>query len=260
NARGRLRARLARRRPSWRPPMAERVAVVTGASRGIGKQLCIDLARAGYHIVCLARVDPPTLPGTVQETAERVRAEGRRAMAVDLDVRDEDGIAELAQRVHDEWGACHLLVNNAGIAPPGGALEQPTKRWRLAVDVNLNGPLYMIHHFANRMPEGDGRVVNISSSAAVSPQFGRASYTVTKRALESLTECLGHELQGRVAVNCIRIDTLVFSEGGAAALQGMDASDREDPVIVSDALLWLAEQPMDYTGQVVTISGLREKG
>lgn len=240
--------------------MANRVAVVTGASRGIGKQLSVDLARAGFDVVCVARDDGPGLPGTAAETAAMVEAEGRRAMAVDLDVRDEAGIEELARRVTDTWGPCHLLVNNAGIAVPGSTLDQPTKRWRLSIDVNLNGPLYTTYYFLPHMTEGDARVINISSSAAVSPQFGRASYTVSKLALESLTECLGYETQGRAAVNCVRIDILVFSEGGVAALPGIDASDREDPVVVSDAVLWLAEQPIDYTGKVLTLTELREKG
>jgi citronellol/citronellal dehydrogenase len=243
--------------------MTHPVAVVTGASRGIGKQLCADLAAAGYDIVAAARSsaeNPSKLPGTVDETAELVRAYGRTVMPVALDVRDEDAIATLAGRVYSEFGRCDLLVNNAAIAPPGPTLTAPTRRWRLAVDVNLNGPLYMMYYFCPRMTPGEGRVINISSSASQAPSFGRASYTTTKRALEALSESMAHELHGKVAVNCIRLELSVWSEGYTATLPEMDFSDFEDPVVMSDATLWLAKQPMEYTGHVLTITQMREMG
>ncbi len=248
-------------------PAQTRVAVVTGASRGIGKALCRDLAAAGYDVVCAARSSsakgtPARLPGTVEETASEVEARGRRAMAVALDVRGEPAVAELADRVYREWGRCDLLVNNAAIAPPGRALDDSTARFRLAVDVNLNGPFYLCYHLGRRMREaGDGRIVNISSAVAQLPAFGRTSYTVTKRGLEALGESLACELAGRVAVNCIRLELPVWTEGFEATLpEGADTSSFEDPVIMSDAVLWLTRQPLDYTGQILTIGELRERG
>ena len=240
------------------------VAVVTGASRGIGKQLCLDLATAGYNVVAAARSSaeaPSKLPGTIDETAELVRAAGGQAMPATLDVRDEDAVAALANRVFAEWGRCDLLVNNAAVAVPGPTLEQPTRRWRMAVDVNLNGPFYLMYYFCPRMAEaGEGRVVNISSAASVAPGFGRISYTVTKRALEALTEGMAHELAGKVAVNCIRLELSVWSEGYTFTLPGRDFSDFEDPVVMSDATLWMARQPLTYTGHVITIGELRLQG
>jgi len=80
--------------------------------------------------------------------------------------------------------------------------------------VNLNGPFYFLYHLGRRMREQDGgRAVNVSSQAALAPSFGRASYTATKLGLEGLTQALGHDLAGRVAVNCLRIDVPVYSEG-----------------------------------------------
>lgn len=240
------------------------VAVITGASRGIGKQLAIDLAQAGYAVVVTARsteAEPSKLPGTIDETAAIVRAAGGTALPIPLDVRDEEAVARLADRVYEEFGHCDLLVNNAAIAVPGPTLEQPTRRWRLAVDVNLNGPFYMMYYFCPRMrASGEGRLVNISSVAAVMPEFGRISYTVTKRALEALTEGMAHELRGSVAVNCIRLELSVWSEGYAYTLGNQDLSDFEDPVVMSDAVLWLARQPLEYTGNVITIGELRTLG
>ncbi len=244
--------------------MAERVAVVTGASRGIGKKLSIDLAAAGYDVVCAARssgANPSKLPGTVEETADAVRAHGRRALVAPLDVRDEAAVERLAESVYETWGRCDLLVNNAAVAPPRRALEDSTKRWRLAVDVNLNGPFYFIYHLGRRMEKnGEGRIVNVSSVAAVQPEFGRASYTATKRALEGMTEALASDLRGRVAVNCLRIDLPIYSEGFDATLGGNAALEFEDAVIVTDAVLWLAERGLDHTGHIHTLTELRESG
>jgi citronellol/citronellal dehydrogenase len=242
--------------------MSAPVAVVTGASRGIGRRLALDLAEAGHDVACVARSSrsqPSKLPGTVDETADGVRARGRRAIAFGLDVRDESAIAALAGRVADEWGRCDLLVNNAAVAPPRPALDDTTRRWRLAVDVNLNGPFYLTYHLRPLLEKSGGRILNVSSAASVFPHFGRASYTATKRALEALTEALAHDLRERVAVNCLRIDLPVYSEGFEFTTPG-DTSAFEDPVIISDAVLWLLRQPLSHTGRIHDVTALRGEG
>ena len=243
--------------------MAAPVAVITGASRGIGKQLCVDFAKEGYDIVCAARStsdSPSKLPGDVDETAKLVREHGREAYPLALDVRGEEAIAAFADRIYGELGRCDLLINNAAIAAPRPALQDTTKRWRVGVDVNLNGPFYLMYYLCPRMTEGEGRVINISSGAAVTPEFGRPNYTATKLALEGLSQSLAHELRGVVAVNVLRLDLAVWSEGFAATLPPDNDYPFEHPVIMSDAAIWMAKQPVaDYTGRVETITGLREK-
>jgi NAD(P)-dependent dehydrogenase (short-subunit alcohol dehydrogenase family) len=241
------------------------VAVVTGASRGIGKRLCTDLAAAGYDVVCTARTSsaaPAKLPGTVEETAALVERAGRRAMPVALDVQDEAAVGALAERIYRTWGRCDLLINNAAVAPPKPALDDSIKRWRLAVDVNLNGPFYAMYHFCPRMAAaGGGRVINVSSGAAVTPSFGRASYTATKLGLEGLTESLAPDLTGRVAVNCIRIDMPIWTEGFDVTLPpDFDRSWFEDAVVMTDAVLWLAGRELDYSGKILTLGELRAQG
>jgi citronellol/citronellal dehydrogenase len=245
--------------------MSNPVAVITGASRGIGKRLAVDLAAAGWDVVCAARScqdAPSKLPGTVEETAAAVEREGRRAMAAALDVQDEEAVAALADRVYREWGRCDALINNAAVAPPRPALDDAIRRWQLAVDVNVNGPFYLTWHLGRRMRDaGGGRVINVSSAAAVMPEFGRPSYTATKRALEGLTEALGHELRGRIAVNCIRIDIPIWSEGFEATLPAdFDTSGFEDAVIMSDAVLWLVAQDQAFTGNIIELTALRRQG
>ena len=244
--------------------MTRKVAVVTGASRGIGKQLAVDLARDGFDVACVARSSrgqPSKLPGTVEETADLVRLVGREVLAVSLDVRDEDAIAAFAERLFASWGRCDLLVNNAAVAPPLPALDDTTRRWRLAVDVNLNGPFYFLYHLGRRMREqGGAHAINLSSLAAVFPAFGRASYTATKLALEGLSQALGHDLAGRVAVNCLRIDVPVWSEGFDTTLAGARKPEYEDPVIISDAVLWLSRQPLAHTAKIHSVTELRAEG
>jgi NAD(P)-dependent dehydrogenase (short-subunit alcohol dehydrogenase family) len=241
------------------------VALVTGASRGIGRQLCVDLAAAGWDVVCAARTTRDVgsrLPGTVDDTAAAVEKTGRRAMAVGLDVQDEGAVAALAERVYGVWGRCDLVINNAAVAPPKPALEDTIKRWKLAVDVNVNGPFYTSYHLGRRMRDaGEGRIINVSSLVSVRPEFGRPSYTATKRALEGLTEALAHELRGRVAVNCIRIEIPIWTEGFDATLpKDYDMSAFEDPVVMSDATLWMARQELANTGNIVEIGQLRAQG
>jgi NAD(P)-dependent dehydrogenase (short-subunit alcohol dehydrogenase family) len=103
-------------------------------------------------------------------------------------------------------------------------------------------------------------VINLSSAAAVLPQFGRASYTATKLALEGMTQALGHDLKGRVAVNALRIDVPVWSEGFDETLTGGAKPEFEDPVIISDAVLWQLRQPLTHTAQVHTVTELRASG
>src|SRR4030095_16110654 len=157
--------------------MSEPVAVVTGASRGIGRRLCADLAGAGYDVVCTARSSEERrgrLPAAIEATAEAVRAAGRRALPVARDVRDDEGVAALAERVFGEFGRCDLVVNNAALAPPRPALDDSTKRWRLGVEVDVNAPFSFVYYFAPRMAPGAGRIVNISSGASPAPSLARA--------------------------------------------------------------------------------------
>jgi NAD(P)-dependent dehydrogenase (short-subunit alcohol dehydrogenase family) len=242
-----------------------KVAFITGASRGIGKQLAIDFGRNGYDVVCLARStsDHPTkLPGTVEETADLVRAEGRRALAIGVDLQNEEQLRSAVDHTYNELGRIDVLINNAAIAIPGATLPLPMRKWRLAMEINVNAPLALMQAVGPRMREaGGGHVINVSSEAAVFPEFGRASYTVSKAALESLNQCMAFELKpARIAVNVMRIDVPIWSEGFVFTLEGMDTSDFEDPVIMSDACLWIARQGTDVTGKILTITGLREQG
>ena len=243
-----------------------RVAFITGASRGIGKQLAQDFAIAGYDIAAVARstADTPTkLPGTVNETAQLVEEAGQQCLPIGANLAKVDDLDRAVAETYDRFGRIDVLINNAAIAPPGKALESGRNLWSLAVEINVNAPFYLTHAIAPRMAEADGgAVINIGSGASVSPDFGRASYTTTKRALEAMSESLASDLKGTgVSVNCLRLELSVWSEGYAFTLgEQARQMDFEDPIIMSDACLWMVAQGPEWTGRIVTIADLRKYG
>ena len=245
--------------------MASPVAIVTGASRGIGRHIALALARDGMDIVCAARSTreaPSKLPGTIEETATEVEALGRRALAVPCDIRQEDQVAELVRRTAEELGRIDLLVNNAAVVAPAPFAEITTKRWNLMLDVNLGGTVLCCRTVLPVMlKQGSGRIINVSSGAVTDPalaaQLGIISYAVSKAAVEALTTALAAELEASgIAVNCLRIESAIATEGAKLADPGVE-SEWEQPETAADAVRWLAAQDLSYTGHVITMAEAR---
>ena len=245
-------------------PLSGQVAVVTGGSRGIGRAIAIDFARAGADVVVAARSSekvPTKLPGTIEETAREVEAAGRRALAIPMDVTDEAQVQAMAQRTLEEFGRVDILVNNAGISFPAPFSQTSLKRWDLVMNVNLRGPVMCTQAFLPRLLEqGGGRIINISSYLAEVLMPGMMSYSVSKIALEKLTQALAAELQPKsIAVNALRIEMNIVTEGWQYLNPSIDYSNWEKPDAASEATLWLATRDPSYTGQVVTIGEVREQ-
>jgi citronellol/citronellal dehydrogenase len=245
-------------------PLSGQVAVVTGASRGIGRAIAIDFARAGADVVVAARSSekaPSKLPGTIEDTAREVEAAGRRALAVPMDVTDEAQVQAMAQRALEEFGRVDILVNNAGISFPAPFSQTSLKRWDLVMAVNLRGPVMCTQAFLPRMLEqGGGRIINVSSYLAEVLMPGMMSYSVSKIALETFTRALAAELQPkRIAVNALRIEMNIVTEGWQYLNPNIDYSNWEKPEAASEPTLWLATRDLSYTGQVVTIGEVREQ-
>ena len=245
-------------------PFLDQVVVVTGASRGIGRAIAVDFAKAGADVVVSARsteAAPAELPGTIDETARLVEAEGRRALPVVCNVAKEEQVAALAEQTLAEFGRCDVLVNNAGISWPAPFHETPLKRWDLVMNVNLRGPVMCMHAFLPSMMERkSGRIINISSMLAEALLPGMFSYSVSKIALEKLSQYAGEELKPHgVAVNALRIELMIASEGWVYQNPNADRSEWEKPEAASEASLWLAVQPAGWTANVITIAEIREK-
>ncbi|HSP55995.1 MAG TPA: SDR family NAD(P)-dependent oxidoreductase [Dehalococcoidia bacterium] len=244
-------------------PLLDQVVVVTGASRGIGRQIALDFARAGADVVVTARTSesaPARLPGTVEGTAREVEDLGRHALPVICDVTNEEQILAMAERTLKEFGRCDILVNNAGISAPAPFHETPLKRWDLVMNVNLRGPVMCMQAFLPHMTEQkSGRIINISSMLAEAMLPGMVSYSVSKIALEKLTWYASEELRTfNIPVNALRIELMIATEGWLLRNPGADLSGWEKPEAASEAALWIATQPLSFTGKTVTIGDVRK--
>jgi NAD(P)-dependent dehydrogenase (short-subunit alcohol dehydrogenase family) len=230
-----------------------RVAIVTGASRGVGAATAVALAAAGARVVCAARATDATplpLPGTVDETVRLARAAGGEAIAVPTNLAVAEDVERMVATTLDEYGRVDILVNNAAITFPGD-LELPMKRHDLVFDVNLRAPLLAIHAVVPDMrARGEGCIVNVSSLAALNYFPGLMAYGMSKIALEHLTVSAAAQLRPHgIAVNTFRIDVPVASEGFVANAPDLDHSDWEPTEVAAEGICWMLRQPPSYTGR-----------
>ena len=174
-----------------------KVAIVTGASRGVGEFMATELAKEGCQIVVAARSEEqsdPKLPGTIHSTAAALERLGVRAIAVRADVTDEESVNAMVRRTIDEFGRIDILINNAGIMFPSKLVDTPTKRWDLIWRVNVRGAVIASKAVLPQMIEQrDGVIINISSIAADQDGANNISYKVTKHALRELSEGMAAE-------------------------------------------------------------------
>jgi NAD(P)-dependent dehydrogenase (short-subunit alcohol dehydrogenase family) len=243
--------------------LKDAVAVVTGASRGIGKAAAIALAREGAHVVCTARsseATPSRLPGTIDEVARQIEALGRRALAVPCDVTHDAQVEALVQRTLAEFSRIDILINNAGITPPARFAKMPMRLWDLVLGVNLRGAALCTRAFLPQMlQQQSGRIINVSSGIVSNlghvVQWGIIPYFVSKVGVEALTQALALELQPKhIAVNCLRIEMIIPTEGWRDYYPDEDISSMEKPESAAEAIFWLAARELPYTGHVVTVS------
>ena len=180
--------------------LSGRVAVVTGASRGLGQYFGRALARAGADLVITSR----TL-ASLRDFQKEVEDIGRRAVPVALDVRDFDSIQEMVEAAEAAYGKIDILVNNAGCNVRKPALEVTPEDWDLIVNTNLRGTFFVAQAIARKMiPRGYGRIVNIGSVTSVFGFAGLAPYSASRGGVKQLTMSLADEwgAQG-ITVNCL---------------------------------------------------------
>jgi len=242
------------------------VAVVTGASRGIGRALALALAREGASVVCTARsteAHPAKLPGTLDETLRAIEAAGGKAIAVPCDVSQRDQVEAMAHRAIHEFGRVDLLVNNAAVNVWSPFAQLPLKRWDLVLNVNLRGTVLCTHAFLHSMLErGSGAIVNVSSGAVTdidaTVDLGIIPYAISKVAVERFTTFLAEELRpAGLPVNCLRIEEAIATEGARALNPAAAVWGRQTPEACADAILWLAARDPAFTGRVLTLADVR---
>jgi NAD(P)-dependent dehydrogenase (short-subunit alcohol dehydrogenase family) len=183
-----------------------RVALVTGATSGIGRAVARDLAARGARLTVTAR-RPELLDGLVEE----IRAEGGEALGVSGDVRDEEHAAEAVVRTLEAYGRLTILVNNAGVIGAGPVEATDTAEWERIIDTDLKGPFFFCREAIPHLKaERGSSIVNVSSVTGRRPYANIAPYCVAKAGLDMLTECLALELAPHgVRVNAINPGVVV---------------------------------------------------
>ncbi len=235
------------------PDLHGRVAVVTGASRGIGKALAIRLAQEGADVAVAAKSEQSTekLPGSIHETADAIRALGRRAVAVPTDVRDENAIRNMIERTVSELGRIDILVNNAGAIWTRPILETPPKRFDLMVSINVRAAYIACYYALPHMVKQKwGHVLNMCPRLTVDPSPGKVGYMISKLGMARLAIGLAAEhRQDNVAANTLWPRTIIESQ--ASINLGMaDRSQWRTPEILCDASLAIfAQEPRSSTGR-----------
>ena len=255
-------------------PLQSKVAIVTGASRGIGKAMALALARAGASVVVAARTSEPRsgMPGTIHETVAEIEAVGGRALAVACNVREEASIRDMVNRTLDEFGAVDVLVNNAGIGSYAPFLETTLREWDLNMAINLRAPFIACQSVAPIMIEqGGGSIINVSSHAATnifSSTLGEdrdagvaitgQAYGTSKAALERFTWGLAAELgPHNIAVNALKPLRPVATEGFRFQRPDADFSTWATPEDMAKATVYLAAQDArGLTGAIITAEEL----
>jgi NAD(P)-dependent dehydrogenase (short-subunit alcohol dehydrogenase family) len=177
-----------------------RVAIVTGASRGLGQTFARALARAGADLVITSRSIERLRP--FQDEIER---EGRRAVSLELDVRDEGSIRRMADAAQEAFGRIDVLVNNAGCNVRKRAAEVTWEDWNLVLDTNLRGAFFAAQAVALHMiPRGAGRIINIGSVTSVFGYAGLAPYGASRGGIRQLTMSLADDWGPHgITVNCL---------------------------------------------------------
>lgn len=227
-----------------------KVAIVTGASRGIGKAVAIGFAREGARIVIAARsVEPPKsgLPGTILQTVDEIKSFGGEALSVKTDVLVEEEVQAMVQATLDAWGKVDILVNNAAVAAPGPFAETTTKRWNLVLGVNLLGTFLCTKAVLPAMiKQRSGSIINTTSVAGVRriKEITGIAYGTAKAAIEHFTCVAAAELgEHNIAVNCYRPERGVASEGWVFNLpDDYDKSQLVGPENMVKTAIFLAQQ------------------
>jgi len=247
-----------------------KVAIVTGASRGIGKAIAQVFAAEGAKVVCAARTikegDHKLLEGSLASTVAAIQAEGGTAVAVQADVSDEESCTHLVASAKEAFGPVDVLVNNAAVNYYVPVKDYPIHRWIRYFTVNVHAP-FMLSKMVlpDMIQRGSGAIVNISSGAAIGPGrgpykesgTGGTMYGASKAALERFTQGLAQEVyQYGISVACLSPSQVVPTPGTIhfKLVSGKDDPRGEPPQTMARAALLLASEPLDKVAGRVTYS------
>jgi citronellol/citronellal dehydrogenase len=240
--------------------LKDRVVVVTGASRGIGREIAVRAASDGASVVLLARTETPNpkIAGTLTETAEAVRDAGGHAFPFAVDVRDADGVANAIAAAAEEFGGIDVVVNNAGALDLRPTPKLPPKTFDRLLAINVQGPFAVVQAAFTYLRNSDNpHIVNVSPPLNLDPRWvgAHVGHTVGKYAESLLTLGWAAEFASiPIAVNSLWPATTVASTGMMVAMgEDVVRAQARDPRIMADALHALVTRPAaDCSGHFYT--------
>lgn len=239
-----------------------KVAIVTGASRGLGKAMAVELARKGASVAVVARTvesGQSRLPGTIHSTVHEIERLGGKAIALRCDVTQENEINRMVEQVQEELGQVDIMINNAGVGMPKSFLKLTTKNWDMLMNVNLRGTFLCTKAVLPQMTQRkSGNIINLSSILAIQIKFS-IPYGASKAAIERFTLGLAREMKKHnIAVNALRPDFTV-TEAVKTELPDVDTSDWQKPEMWGKyAALVAARDANSLTGRILDEPALRE--
>jgi citronellol/citronellal dehydrogenase len=232
-----------------------KVAFVTGGSRGVGKALALRLADEGCDVVVVGKTvaADAALPGTIHETAREIEAKGRRALALQLDVRDDAAVERTVKAALDQLGRVDFLVNNAGALFWRSVADTPLKRFDLVMGVNVRGAFACTHHVLPAMrTQGFGHILMLSPPVDPTAAGGKIAYSISKFGMTLIAQGLADEVRDQnIAANALWPATLIESQ--ATIRWGLgDKSAWRTPEILADAMTRIfAKEPRTFTGHAL---------
>lgn len=238
-----------------------RIALVTGASRGIGAATTAALAAAGHAVAVGYRSDEPA----ARDVVERIEAAGGTARAVAVDVADPGSVNVAVTQIEHEFGPVAIVVNNAGVTDDGLFMRMDPAQWRAVMDTNLDGAFHVTHRVARGMIRARwGRIVNVSSVVAQLGSAGQVNYAASKAGLIGLTRSLARELGGRqITANVIApgpIETDMLAAAGTGRVGDLaalvPAGRLGHPAEVAAAVAFICSDDAAYiNGAVIPVDG-----
>jgi citronellol/citronellal dehydrogenase len=242
-----------------------RVAILTGASRGIGRALALGLARHGCHVVVAAKSIAPTeqLPGSIYTVAQEVEALGAQALPVRVDVRDAEQIQALVDQTMQRFGRIDILVNNAGALWWQPLLETPPKRFDLVMAVNARAAFCACRAVLPHLIERKwGHIINLSPPIDPKVVAGKVAYFISKFGMTLLTYGLAEEVRPHnIAVNSLWPVTVIESQASINWQLGTPETWRKPDILVDCVLRLVQKEPLEITGRALLDEDfLREEG